>query len=86
MIVYNGVDTIGAAIDSMLAQSWPAVSLTLLDNASTDGTMQVMQHYAERYPAIRIRRNRCNVGPVANIQRAFWAGDADLSCRRPAMT
>ena len=78
MMVYNSVDTVGAAIDSVLAQSWPAVSLTLLDNASTDGTMQVMQDYAERYPGIRIRRNRCNVGPVANIQRAFWGGDADF--------
>jgi hypothetical protein len=78
MMVYNSVDTVGAAIDSVLAQSWPAVSLTLLDNASTDGTMQVMQDYAERHPGIRIRRNRCNVGPIANIQRAFWAGDADF--------
>jgi glycosyltransferase involved in cell wall biosynthesis len=77
MMVYNSVDTVGAAIESVLAQSWPAVSLTLFDNASTDGTMQVMQDYAERCPGIRIKRNRCNAGPIANIQRAFWSGDAD---------
>lgn len=53
------------------------MSLTLFDNNSTDGTLQVAQDYATRHPAIRIKRNRCNVGPVANIQRALWFGDAD---------
>lgn len=77
MMVYNSVDTVGVAIDSVMAQTWPAVSLTLFDNASTDGTMQVLEDYAARHPAIRIRRNRCNAGPIANIQRAFWSGDAD---------
>ena len=77
MMVYNSVDTVAAAIDSVLAQTWPAVALTLFDNASTDGTMQVLQDYATRQPSIRIRRNRCNAGPIANIQRAFWFGDAD---------
>ncbi len=77
MMIHNCVDTVGASIDSVLAQTWPSVSLTLLDNASTDGTMQVLQDYAARYPAIRIKRNRCNAGPIANIQRALWFGDAD---------
>jgi glycosyltransferase involved in cell wall biosynthesis len=77
MMVYNCVDTVGAAIESVLAQTWPSVSLTLFDNNSTDGTLQVAQDYATRHPAIRIKRNRCNVGPVANIQRALWFGDAD---------
>ena len=27
---------------------------------------------------IRVRRNRCNVGPIANVQRAFWLGEADF--------
>lgn len=77
MMVYNSVATIAASIESVLAQSWPNVSLTLFDNASTDGTLEVMQSYAARYPAISIRRNRHNTGLVANIQRAFWSGEAD---------
>src|SRR5579872_2290277 len=77
MMVYNCVDTVGAAIESVLAQTWPAVSLTLFDNSSTDGTMRVLQDYADRHTTISIRRNRCNAGPIANIQRALWFGDAD---------
>ena len=77
MMVYNCVDTVGAAIESVLAQTWPAVTLTLLDNGSTDGTPRVLEDYAARHPEVRIKRNRCNTGPIANIQRAFWFGDAD---------
>jgi hypothetical protein len=78
MMVYECADTVGAAIESVLVQTWPSVSLTLFDNGSTDGTMRVLQQYAARHPAIRIRRNRCNTGPIANIQRALWSGDADF--------
>jgi glycosyltransferase involved in cell wall biosynthesis len=77
MMVYNSVDTVGTTIESVLAQTWPAVSLTLFVNHSTDGTMQVLQAYARRHPSVRIRYNRCNTGPIANIQRAVWFGDAD---------
>jgi glycosyltransferase involved in cell wall biosynthesis len=77
MMVYDCVDTIGAAIESVLAQTWPAVMLTMFDNGSTDGTLAVAEDYATRYSTVRIHRNRCNTGPVANIQRAFWFGDAD---------
>lgn len=77
MMVYDCADTVGAAIESVLAQSWPAMSLTLLDNGSTDGTLAVLQQYATRHGNVRVKRNRCNTGPIANIQRALWFGDAD---------
>jgi glycosyltransferase involved in cell wall biosynthesis len=77
MIAYNSIATVGSAIESVLNQTWPAVSLTVIDNASTDGTYDVVQEYAASQPAIRVRRNRCNTGNVINIQRAFWFGDAD---------
>ena len=77
MMVYNCADTVGAAIESVLAQTWPAVSLTLFDNCSTDGTLRVLQDYAAHHATISIRRNRCNAGPIANIQRALWFGNAD---------
>jgi hypothetical protein len=77
MMVYNSVHTIAATIESILAQTWPAVSLTVIDNGSEDGTTEVVEKYAV-HPGIRIKRNRCNTGAVANIQRAFWFGDADF--------
>jgi hypothetical protein len=77
LFVYNGVATVGPAIESVLAQTWPAVTLTLIDDGSTDGTADVLADYAARHPRIRRKRNRCNGGAIASFQRAFWFGDAD---------
>lgn len=78
LFVYNGATTVGAAIESVLAQTWPALTLTLIDDGSTDGTAEVLAGYAARFPSIRLHRNRCNGGAIANFQRAFWFGDADF--------
>jgi glycosyltransferase involved in cell wall biosynthesis len=77
LFVYNGIETAEAAIDSVLAQSWPNVALTLIDDSSTDGTFELLRDYAAKHPTIRIKRNRCNGGAIANFQRAFWLGDGD---------
>jgi len=77
LFVYNGAATVGPAIESVLAQTWPAVTLTLIDDGSTDGTTDVLAGYAARHPRIRRKHNRCNGGAIANFQRAFWFGDAD---------
>ena len=74
----NAAETIGAAIESVLAQTWPALTLTVIDNASTDGTPEVVRGYQRSVPWIRLYRARANGGSVANCQRAFTLGDADF--------
>jgi hypothetical protein len=77
LFVYNGATMVSEAIDSVLAQTWPHLTLTLIDDGSTDGTLQVLQDHAAQHPAIRIKRNRSNGGAIPNFQRAFWLGDSD---------
>jgi glycosyltransferase involved in cell wall biosynthesis len=77
LFVHNGAATVSAAIESVLAQTWPALTLTLIDNGSTDATPDILAEYAQHDPRIRVMRNRVNAGPVLNCQRAFWLGDAD---------
>jgi glycosyltransferase involved in cell wall biosynthesis len=77
LFVYNGAATVGAAIESVLAQTFSGFTLTLIDDGSTDGTAGVLAGYAARDPRIRLKHNRCNGGAIANFQRGFWFGDAD---------
>ncbi len=77
LFVYNGAATVSAAVESVLAQTWPALAVTLIDDGSTDGTWDILKAYASRHPSIRLHRNRCNGGAIANFQRAFWFGDSD---------
>lgn len=46
--VYNNRYTVGQALDSALAQDHPNVELIVIDGGSTDGTLEVLQGYAER--------------------------------------
>ncbi len=52
LFAYNGIKTVGAAIESVLAQTWPNISLTLIDDGSTDGTFELLRDYAARHPTI----------------------------------
>jgi Glycosyl transferase family 2 len=78
LIAHDSGDTVGLAIESVLSQTWPSFSLTLIDDGSTDHTLDVMRDFAARDSRVQIKRNRCNGGAVANFQRAFWIGDADF--------
>ncbi len=78
LLAYNAADTVGAAIESVLAQTWPEIRITLIDDGSSDGTADIVADFQARYPRIQARRNRRNGGAVANFQRAFWTGDADF--------
>ena len=78
LFVHNGAVTVGPAIESVLAQTWPALHLTLIDDGSTDGTTAILADYAARQAGITLKRNRHNAGAIPNFQRAFWTGDADF--------
>jgi hypothetical protein len=78
LFVYNGAATVGAAIESVLAQTFSSFTLTLIDDGSTDGTTGVLAAYAAHDRRIRLKHNRCNGGAIANFQRGFWFGDSDF--------
>ncbi len=58
--VYNSQDYVSEAIDSILAQTFTDFELLLIDDASTDGSPEIMRSY--RDPRIRLVRNEPNVG------------------------
>ncbi|CCH02847.1 glycosyl transferase family 2 [Fibrella aestuarina BUZ 2] len=47
-VVYNGADTIAEAIDSVLAQTYPAIEYIVVDGGSTDGTQAIVAGYGDR--------------------------------------
>ncbi|VVM07000.1 UDP-Glc:alpha-D-GlcNAc-diphosphoundecaprenol beta-1,3-glucosyltransferase WfgD [Methylacidimicrobium cyclopophantes] len=48
---HNGADTVAAAVESALAQSWPRIEVLVLDDGSADGTRERLQAFL---PHIRL--------------------------------
>jgi glycosyltransferase involved in cell wall biosynthesis len=78
LFVHNGAAFVGPVIESVLAQTWPALRITLIDDGSSDETPAILAFYAARLPTVQLRRLSCNGGAVAAFQRAFWSGDAEF--------
>ena len=69
--VYNGAATVGETISSLLSQSYPNFEIVVSDNASTDGTREVVSAFGDT--RIRYRRNDTNVGAFPNWNLAIRA-------------
>ncbi|MEM7262754.1 MAG: glycosyltransferase family A protein [Planctomycetota bacterium] len=78
MPVYNGADLIELALDSLLAQTFEDFEVVVVDNASTDDTVAIVQRYAERDPRVRLHVNESNIGAAPNFDRAFELARGDL--------
>jgi glycosyltransferase involved in cell wall biosynthesis len=69
--VHNGAKFLRECIESVLAQSYENWEQVIVDNASTDETLDVARSYADRDPRIRVVAHREFVDVIASFNRAF---------------
>jgi len=63
---YNRAGVIEQTVRSALAQRDAEIEVVVVDNASTDGTWDILQRLAAEDARVRIFRNDQNIGPVRN--------------------
>jgi len=78
--VYNGERFVAETIQSVLAQNCTDLEIIVQDNASTDGTWQLLSELATSYPQLSIARNEQNVGMAPN-----WNLAVNRSCGKYVM-
>ncbi|MDV7141403.1 glycosyltransferase family 2 protein [Tropicimonas sp. TH_r6] len=66
MSVFDSEDTVQAAVESILHQSWTNLELLIVDDCSTDGTWTILQQLADADSRVKIRRNQKNLGPFVS--------------------
>lgn len=54
-VVYNGAATIADAIESVVAQSYQNIEYIIVDGASKDDTLAIVERYARQYDSIRVQ-------------------------------
>jgi hypothetical protein len=64
---FNHAKYVGKTIESVLAQDFEDFEIVVADNASTDGSPDVVTAFGD--PRIRLVRNRYNIGFAPNLQQ-----------------
>lgn len=75
MPVYNTAAYLREAVESILAQTDPDFELLLIDDGSTDGSLELLEEYARRCPRCRLlRQNHGYQGAARNLGLAQARG------------
>lgn len=69
--VYNGAEYLAECIESVLAQTYQTWKYIIVNNCSTDNTLEIARKYADQDDRIRIVSNREFVGVIENHNIAF---------------
>ena len=69
--VYNGGEFLAECIESVLAQTHTNWDYTIVNNCSTDNTLEVAERYAAADPRIRIHNNETFLRAIPNHSVAF---------------
>lgn len=82
MPVYNGEKYLAEAIDSILTQTFTDFELIIIDDGSTDNSIQVLREYQNRDPRIRLiaRENRnlaTTLNDIIDLARGKWIARMD---------
>jgi glycosyltransferase involved in cell wall biosynthesis len=68
---YNHARFVGRALTALLRQKRAADEIIVIDDGSTDDSVDVIDEFAADAPAIHLLRNENNIGVIANLQRGF---------------
>ncbi|PHQ29434.1 glycosyltransferase [Leeuwenhoekiella nanhaiensis] len=86
---YNEADLIAKTLDSLLAQSYKAENIIVVDDGSTDETPKIIASYSEKHPEIQLVEKKSEAAhlPGSKVVQAFNYGlkhlktDYDLLCK-----
>ena len=67
MCAYNEKDYIAKAVNSILNQTYKAREIIIVDDASTDGTTEILEDFAKKYKQIKLLKNYKNIGLTKSL-------------------
>jgi len=84
MTVFNGGRFLAESVESILAQSFSDFEFVIVDDASTDGSVAVLETYASRDPRLRLICNPKNFGQTACLNQGLGECRAEWVARQDA--
>lgn len=77
MPTHNGEPFLASAIESVLTQDYSDFEFIVVDDASTDATPMILQHYANQDSRVRVLRNEGNRGTPYSRNRGILASSGE---------
>lgn len=77
MANYNHAQYISEALEAILAQSFRPLEVIIIDDRSTDNSIEVIEAFAKRDPIVHLVRNERNRGVVFSVNRASGIASGD---------
>lgn len=77
---YNHAKFLPRCLDALLHQSVPPHEVIVIDDASKDDSLEVLEAYARRYPLLRVVRNEQNKGVCFTLNRGLDLAQGDYVC------
>ncbi|MBS0377845.1 MAG: glycosyltransferase family 2 protein [Proteobacteria bacterium] len=83
--VYNGADYLRECLESVLAQSYTSWRCTVVNNCSTDGTLDIAREFAARDARVRVLTNERFLPLIANHNHALTLIEREAQFGKPLM-
>lgn len=69
MATYNGSKYLTQQMESVIAQSYPNIEIIIVDDRSTDDTIEILNRFQQQYSFIKIVSNETNLGYIKNFEK-----------------
>lgn len=84
MTVYNAGRFLAGAVGSILDQTFPDYEFVIVDDCSTDGSLEKLREYAVRDRRVRVIANSANKGQTACLNQGLAVARGDWIARQDA--
>jgi len=71
MCTYNGEKYLHEQLDSLVYQDYSNLEIIIIDDCSSDQTLDILKDYSNRFSFIKVFQNESNLGYVKNFERAI---------------
>lgn len=68
LATFNGEKYLKCQLDSLLNQTYKNIRILVNDDASTDGTVEILQEYEKKDDRISVQYNKENLGSIKNFE------------------
>ncbi len=66
---YNHAHYLEEALEALTSQAYPPIEALIVDDASTDNSVEILERFAKKYPYIKVIKNEQNLGAIVNVRK-----------------